>query len=215
MLFQFHFSFFVEFSAPPWYIFIIQGGSFMKKLLSVLICAVMLFALALPAFAEGTVTRMEASVTLPKAGDIYRNAVKLETAEPEKYSAVTDGMWYYGPDGYAVSLKDGDKIPAGKSVYFRIMFIAEPGYTIAKHGNGGVYVLNGKVIDLYYGDTAIQPNYLTDSPNLDKYRDVTPEDTGKNNDDEQQMNIFQRIAAFFSGIVEKIRLIITGLFPKV
>ncbi len=175
----------------------------MKKALSLILCVIILGALAVPAFAAGAVKRMEAKYELPKAGEVYHDHLYVDTAEPEKYSAYTEGMWYF-EGNEVITLLDGDIIPAGKTVYLRIRFTANEGYGIENYQNGGIYILNGKVIDEYYFETGLQARYNTDSPNLDGYEDAPKE-----------LNFFEKIAAFFADLFDHIKAFFGSLFPKV
>ena len=92
----------------------------------------------------------------------------------------------------------------GKTVYLRIRFTANERYGIENYQNGGIYILNGKVIDEYYFETGLQARYNTDSPNLDGYEDAPKE-----------LNFFEKIAAFFADLFDHIKAFFGSLFPKV
>lgn len=187
----------------------------MKRIISVLICMIMLCAAAVPAFAAGgNITKAEAIFVYPKAGDPVEFK-PVNVADPEAYSAETT-LCYYWKDSETVEVGSGDTYQEGVIYHIRIRFTAKPGYTIAN--NCEFYVNGEKQIGSVGTNLAEIGFKVAKDGSLDPVTGEPFTDQGETDSgevDESGMNIFQRVIAFFKNFFAKIALFFSSLFPKV
>ena len=187
----------------------------MKKITAVILSVILILAMAVPAFAEDVeVLKAEAKFDYPKAGDTVEFK-PLTVDNPEEYSAKVYSVYYFDKDSNVVDVKEGDTYTDGIQYHLRIKFTANPGYKLA--GNCEFWVNGEKQLG------SVGTNLAEISFKVAENGSINPatglpfdgaEDDG-NTEEEAELNLFQRIIAFFVNLFEKIRLFFSSLFPKV
>lgn len=191
----------------------------MKKITALILSAILIFAMAMPAFAAGNeIVKAEAFFYYPKAGDKveYKD---VQVGNDDEYSARIDSIYYMDKDYNVVHVKNGDEYTEGIMYRMRILFTANSGYHISggcefwvneEKQIGSVGTNLAEISFRVAKDGSIDPST---GQLFEKYNSGS--ESGGEDEPEPELNFFQRIAAFFSGLVERIRVFFASLFPKV
>lgn len=185
----------------------------MKKILAVILSAIFVMAMAVPAFAAGNeIVKAEATFAYPKAGDKVEFK-SLPVGDSDAYSAKIDSIYYMDKDYNAVHPAAGDTYIEGIHYRVRIKFAENTGYHIS--GNCEFWVNGEKQIGSV-GTNLAEISFIVAKdgsldPSTGKPFDSVPGDAKE----EPELNIFQKIIAFFKKLFEKIGLFFSSLFPKV
>lgn len=90
----------------------------MKKILAVILSAIFVMAMAVPAFAAGNeIVKAEATFAYPKAGDKVEFK-SLPVGDSDAYSAKIDSIYYMDKDYNAVHPAAGDAYIEG--IHYRV-----------------------------------------------------------------------------------------------
>ncbi len=185
----------------------------MKKILAVILSAIFVMAMAVPAFAAGNeIVKAEATFAYPKAGDKVEFK-SLPVGDSDAYSAKIESIYYMDKDYNAVHPAAGDTYIEGTHYRVRIKFAENTGYHIS--GNCEFWVNGEKQIGSV-GTNLAEISFIVAKdgsldPSTGKPFDSVPGDA----EEEPELNIFQKIIAFFKNLFEKIGLFFSSLFPKV
>ena len=175
----------------------------MKKITALILSAILIFAMAMPAFAAGN--------EIVKAEAFFYN--------DDEYSARIDSIYYMDKDYNVVHVKNGDEYTEGIMYRMRILFTANSGYHISggcefwvneEKQIGSVGTNLAEISFRVAKDGSIDPST---GQLFEKYNSGS--ESGGEDEPEPELNFFQRIAAFFSNLVERIRVFFASLFPKV
>ena len=139
-----------------------------NRILALLLAALLLFAAAMPAFAEAElVETAEMCYTIPTVGDTV-GSLHYESADPDKYLISVNEIYYFVIDengkSSAVKLNADDTFKGGVTYRIRFEFVPQSGYRLDE--NQTTFIINGlanqTIVGRYTRETAFTPKAPTE-----------------------------------------------------
>jgi hypothetical protein len=183
----------------------------MKKILAFILSAVFIMAMAVPAFAAGNkIVKAEATFVYPKAGDKVEFK-SLTVGNPDEYTAEIESIYYFDKDSNVVHVKNADEYTEGIMYRVRIRFTEKTGYHIDSNCE---FWINGEKQVGSVGTNLAEIAFIAAKNGSLNPATGEPLNPGEGEEPAEELNIFQKIIAFFKNLFETIRNFFTSLLPK-
>ena len=142
-----------------------------NRSIALLLAALLLFAAAMPAFAEAELVKTaEMCYTIPTIGD-KAGSLHYESADPDKYLISVDEIYCFVIDengkSIAFKLNADDTFKEGVTYWVRFEFVPQKGYQLDDKQT--TFIINGRDKPTYVGkmlrETAFTPKAPTEKDN--------------------------------------------------